>query len=89
MEGVTKLDCVRYDLALCVHLHEFEAPVEIKSGPNVEAVFGTEVPGSAHAWLGVDEDQQPTGARGVLLKLKGPLKNSQAEIFGLMADCRC
>ncbi len=42
--GMTKLDCVRDDLALGVALDQFETLIQVKCRSNVEAVLCTEIP---------------------------------------------
>ncbi len=42
--GMTKLDCVRDDLALAVALDQFETAIRVKCRPNLEAVLCMEIP---------------------------------------------
>ena len=84
---MSELNRVGDDLALGVTLDQLEAPVRVQCRANVEAFLGTEVPCATGGRFGVNEDQQPTGPSGVLLKSNGPWKNSHADIQGLSADC--
>jgi len=52
--GVPKFNCVRNNLALGIHLDEFEATVRIEGGPDIKTFFGSKVPRSPSGWLGMD-----------------------------------
>ncbi len=55
MVGMTKLDRVRDDLALCVHLYKLEATVGIEGGSDIKPVLGSEVPRMLVGSFSVDE----------------------------------
>jgi len=52
--GVPKFNCVRNNLALGIHLDEFEATEKIEGGPDIKTFFGLKVPRSPSGWLGMD-----------------------------------
>ncbi len=54
--GVPEFGGVGDNLALGVHLDEFEATVRVKRGPDIKPFFSTKVPGWPRGRLGVDED---------------------------------
>ena len=78
--GMLEFNCVGYDLALGVCIDKLEAAVGIHGWTNVEAILGTKSQERRVAGLAWMRTRQPTGPNGVLLKSKGPWKNSHAFI---------
>ncbi len=72
------------DFLLCLQLHIFVASVVVQCRANVEALLCYVGPGLARCGFAWISTLQPTGAKGVSLKSNGPLKYSQADIFGLI-----
>ena len=54
--GMAKFNRVQNNLALGVHLDEFEATIRIEGRPNVETFFGAIIPGATRGRLGMDEN---------------------------------
>ncbi len=55
--GMAKFDRIGDNLTLGFHIDQFEATVKLQGWNNVEATFGTDVPGLATCRLSMDEDR--------------------------------
>jgi hypothetical protein len=54
--GMVEFNRIRDNLTLGVRNDKFEATVQLQGWTNVEAIFGTEVPGPARCRFSMDED---------------------------------
>ena len=68
--SMAKLNRVRNDLALGVHFDEFEAPVRIEGGPDIETFFGSIIPGAAGGGFGMDEHPTPNWPQGSFVEVE-------------------
>ena len=68
--GVSEFNGVGDHLAFGVHLHEFEATIRVKRGPDIKPLFSPKVPGSSRGRLGVDEDATTHWTKWRFVKIK-------------------
>jgi hypothetical protein len=79
--GMPKFNCVRNNLALGIHLDEFEATVRVKGGPDVKAFFGSKVPRLPSGWLGMNEDATTNWPEGSFVEVERPVEEFPCRDF--------
>jgi hypothetical protein len=79
--GVPKFNCVRNNLALGIHLDEFEATVRVECRPDVKAFFGSKVPRSPSGWLGMNEDATTNWPEGSFVEVERPIEEFPCQDF--------
>jgi hypothetical protein len=79
--GVPKFNCVRNNLALGIHLDEFEATVGVEGRPNVIAFLGSKVPRTPSGWLGMNEDATTNWPEGSFVEVEGSIEEFPCRDF--------
>ncbi len=67
---MAKFNRVRNNLALGVHLDQFEATIQIEGRPNVETFFGAILSGATRGRLGMDENTTTNRTQGCFVEIE-------------------